>query len=211
MDQIKNTTNLLLHLICHRTTQEVMLWVGERERKHTSIYVPIDPPSNKRRRITPGAMNCVFPIDEEDDFPRESLINRSLNSQTLYLPGVPLDREHVSALLGRALEEGATTTPLDEIIEEEAETEGEEENYYKRRIYCEDGSESDSDYDEDDCDEDYVVPPLDNNIRPQAQLEGSFRIFPLPQPLLPGPQLMAKIELMNLMVQHMMPLVAPLQ
>ena len=60
---------------------------------------------------------------------------------------MPLDREHVSALLEHALEEGATTSPLDEMIEEEAEAEGKEENF-RSRVYCEDDSESDTNYDE---------------------------------------------------------------
>ena len=171
---------------------------------HTSLYVPIRTPSNKKPRITTGAINYANPIDE-DDFPQSSLINRSLNSQTLYRPGVPLDREHVSALLDHALEKGATTSPLDEMIEG-----GEETENFQRRVYCEDDSESDSDYDEDygiNVPDNFVHfdDPLDNNI-PQGPPDGSFSISPLPPPLLPGPQLLAEIELMNLMVQHKMPL-----
>ena len=167
---------------------------------------------NKRPRYTDEEMNLAAPITE-DDLPRSSQLNRSLNRQTLYRVGVPLEREHINDFVEEQKEQ--TISPLhsdgttrDENLDDTVATDQNPDDVIDdNNSVTAYGDEYESDHDGDDIQDE----PLEQQQPPEHETGSEsepFRISPLPQPFSPGPQLLAEIELMDLMVQHKMPLTA---
>lgn len=198
------------HVTCSAITQHILktaeckrfylrnklIRTSSRGNEEVNLSTSIVGSTNKQPRYTQEDLNLAAPITE-DDFPTRSRLNRSLNSQTLYCVGVPLERELINASL-QVQEE-----PISPLLTTDFNDDEYSDDNIAGTGY---GDDYQSDHDGDESNEEPPEQEQAGEHETGSSLSEPFRISPLPQPFPPGPQLLAEIELMNLMVQHKMPL-----